>query len=154
MIILKRIFVFLIIVWLGISIYLSYTHYTDSSVFCGSWVENSWEQVFKIWKEKISSCDKVLNSEYSKMFWIPISVFWIIFYLWILWTYILFQLKNIKYKKEILLLFTFIWACFSIYFSYLQYFVIHWFCYYCLTSAFITYVLFWISLYFYKKWWK
>jgi len=154
--ILKTIFIILILLWLSISSYLTYTHYTNTSVFCSLWNENQVNNSQNIYQianiKKQSSCDKVLQSDYSEIFWIPMSVYWIIFYLGILWTFILFIFNKLKYKKEILLSFTFIWACFSIYFSYLQYFVIHWFCYYCLTSAFITYVLFWFSLYFkFKK---
>jgi len=151
--ILKTIFIFLILAWLSISSYLTYTHYTNTAVFCEIPTEKKTDiKVFKIENvKKQSSCDKVLQSSYSEIFGIPMAVLGIIFYLGILATFLLVLFNKIK--KEILVLFTFIWVCFSAYFSYLQYFVIHWFCYYCFSSAIITVLLFIFSLIFkFRKW--
>jgi len=152
--ILKLFFVFFILVWLSISIYLTYSHYTNITVFCEVPTDNNIDlKVFNIDNnKKESSCDKVLQSDYSEIFGIPMAVFGIIFYLGILATFLLVLFNKFKYIKELLVLFTFIWVCFSAYFSYLQYFVIHWFCYYCFTSAIITVFLFVFSLIFkFKK---
>lgn len=146
----KIIFILLAIIWIGISSYLTYTHFSEVSIVCAPNESTS----FIINNSGWNNCDSTLNSKYSEFFGIPVSILWIFFYLTSLIVFVLFWYKNYfsssllnKYFKEILLFITSTWLLVSIFFSYLQLFVINSFCVYCFTSAFITLLLFWISLY-------
>jgi uncharacterized membrane protein len=152
--ILKIIFLVLVFVWIAISSYLTYTHFSASAIYCGPENTLSFVNSNNSW----SSCDSVLQSEYSKMFWIPTAIFWIIFYISTLIIFLSFIFKkyfisNFLYKfiEKILVFFTFIWLLFSLYFTYLQFFVINSFCVYCFISACITVLLFIMSIYIFKK---
>lgn len=147
--ILKILFIILTIIWIWISSYLTYSHFDNLSVYCAP-VDN-----LVFWaKQNVVDCNSILTSKYSEIFWIPVSILWIIFYFWNLILFLIYYFKekikkisNFKYFNELILFSTFIWLLFSIYFSFLQIFVIKWFCPYCFTSAVITLILFWISLY-------
>ena len=153
--ILKIIFIILVLVWITISSYLTYTHFYDTSVYCAP--INNGELTFLVQEEK-SDCNTVLQSEYSKIFGIPTAIFWIIFYISTLIIFLSFVFKKYfinsfiyKYIEKILISITFIWVLFSLYFTYLQFFVINSFCIYCFISACITALLFWISICIFKK---
>ncbi len=142
----KILFWLLIIAWLIISSYLTFLHYSDTSVYCPTW--NVW---FQITWDKWNSCDKVLQSDYAVMFWIPTALFGVLFYIFIGLMFLLSEFKKNTYFKNILFISIIIWLLKSIHFTYLQFFVIKWFCLYCLSSAIIILILFFIILYFLKK---
>jgi len=145
--ILKILFIILTIIWIWISSYLTYIHFSDNSIYCAPINNLSYLNSVNDW----SSCDSVLQSSYSKIFNIPVSIFWIFFYITTLIIFLLTLFKNIIHSEKILLFLTSIWVLFSLYFSYLQLFVIDSFCTYCFTSASITVILFLVSLYYFKK---
>lgn len=96
------------------------------------------------------SCDIVRNSPYSQMFGISVPVLGILFYFF-LSTISLFSLENdFKLVKKLTFVLSSIGILFSTYFTYLEAFVIHAFCFWCLTSAIITVLIFLLSLLQYK----
>ncbi|MDQ7009291.1 MAG: vitamin K epoxide reductase family protein [Candidatus Gracilibacteria bacterium] len=151
--ILKIIFILLVIIGIGISSYLTYTHFTNVSVACGT--ENS--QVFGITQET-SDCNSVLNSKYSEILGVPVSILGILFYIGILVLFLLNLYKEkfnkitkIKYFDKFLLIGTSIGLLMSIYFTFVQLFILKSFCVYCFTSACITLILFGFTIFLYKK---
>ena len=152
--IIKIIFLLLIISWIIISSYLTYSHFSDSSVYCAPEIKWNYLDSLYDWSLTIinwNNCDSVLKSNYSKIFGIPTAIFGIIFYITTLIIYLLFSFRKEIILNKILFGFTLIWLLFSTYFSYLQLFVINSFCAYCFTSAIITLVLFILSIYLIKN---
>jgi len=128
----------LILAGLGVATYLTFLHYTSGSAACGV-------------METFSKCDVVLQSRYAEIFGVPVALFGVIFY-----ATLLFVLIKIVYKKDKLfidLMFTLevFGVIFSILLTYIQLLVIHALCPYCLSSAIITAILFFLSLYLKKK---
>ena len=144
----EKIFVILAIIWLIISSYLTYAHYNidikNTQNFCSVW----WTLSFLEQWKNANSCASVLESDYSNIFWIPTSIFWIIFYIFVLIFFILQLFKKNNYIKNILTIILIIWFLESAYFTYLQFFVIDWFCIYCFSSAVITLLLLILNIYF------
>jgi len=93
------------------------------------------------------SCSKVMNSEYSKLFWIPVSIFGMLnfFAIWILSMIWIFR-KNTDIIK-ILLIMTSFWVLFNFYLFYLEIFVIKAFCPVCIAISISLFSIFFISLY-------
>ncbi len=121
-------------------------------------------------------CGKVLNSEWSSIGPIPLSLLGFIFYTTVftlgILNYLDFDTKNFLKKitkkldlkksnllslittQELLLMATTFGALFSIYLVFLMAFVIEAWCKYCLVSAFTSFTLFLISSLFYLKYQK
>lgn len=108
---------------LFISIYLSYVRLTAGEYLCG-----------------ISSCGIVNNSEYSTFLGIPVAYLGLIYYLGVI---ILYKIE----KPWILLMYSLFGVLFSGYLTYLEAFVIQAWCQWCVFSAWISFALFFISLY-------
>jgi dihydroorotate dehydrogenase len=91
-------------------------------------------------------CGKVLKSKYSEVFGVPLSLYGFFYYVFISAASILakFKPKSI-YKAAILAVSTFGFL-FSIYLMYLQFFVIGSICLYCTLSAFVSALIFFVSL--------
>jgi uncharacterized membrane protein len=91
----------------------------------------------------VSGCESVLSSSYSEFYGIPVSLFGSVFYFLILLGTSLYFFEG---KKEIFLRFPLLLTPFgflaSLWFVYLQAFVIKSFCQYCLVSAFTSTALF------------
>jgi uncharacterized membrane protein len=99
----------------------------------------------------IEGCEQVLSSDYSSMFGIPLSLIGVIYYVTIsIFAFILSINKNVNILKIILIV-TFLGFIASVYFVYLQLFVINAICIYCITSALITTVLLILSALLYKQ---
>ncbi len=98
-----------------------------------------------------TGCDTVSKSEYSVLFGIPLSAYGMMFYL----TVGLLALLYLDTKKAIfarlLLPFTAIGFIASVYFIYVQKFLIGAFCLYCVISAIISTILFGIGIIIYRK---
>lgn len=95
----------------------------------------------------IHGCAEVAASPYSKIFGIPLALFGVFFYALIfgfaLWRLLMPQVKVLQYIFPL----SIIGFILSLYFLYLQAFVINAFCEYCLFSLFDATVLFIIALY-------
>jgi len=93
-----------------------------------------------------SGCEKVLTSSYAEIFGIPVAIFGIIYYL-VMAVGIFVYLDT---KKEPVLRWTLRLSVFgfimTLWFIYVQQFVLHSYCQYCLTSALTSTILFIISL--------
>ncbi|MEK7593817.1 MAG: vitamin K epoxide reductase family protein [Patescibacteria group bacterium] len=93
----------------------------------------------------LEGCNAVAASPYSKVFGVPLSAFGVLFYLgvFLLATIFLFQQNRIiSFSIRIFALVGFV---LSVYFTYLQAFVIKAFCIYCVASAVISTLIFILS---------
>lgn len=99
----------------------------------------------------IGGCETVLTSSYSQIIGIPVSLLGAIYYLFIL----IFLILYIDLKKEIFLRIPLIASIFgllaSIWFSYLQIFVIKAFCQYCAISAMTSLIIFISAFYIFSQ---
>jgi|SRR3989344_1691067 len=109
--------------------YLTAEHYLNNSVYCPVG----------------ANCETVLNSKYSVFLGLPISLFGLVFYFSLLILFLVF----FHTEKKIILKTAFTIALagllISIYFTYLQFFVLYAYCVYCLFSAANTAVIFFIT---------
>ncbi len=91
----------------------------------------------------LEGCDVVLNSSYSMVGPIPLAVFGFMYYLFIFFASLYFLSRPQKIRVFVVSSWlTAIGFLFSLYFTYLQAFVLEAYCTYCLTSALISTVLF------------
>ncbi len=115
--------------------YLTVVHYAGESPSCSL----------------IHGCDIVTSSSYSMIFGIPVALFGSIFYLAIL----LLSIAYIDRKKEIILRICawLSWLGFlaSVWFVFLQFFIIHAICIYCMSSAFTSTTIFVIGMVYLTK---
>ncbi len=124
---------FLVLGFLGFldSIYLTISHYSGSSVVCSV----------------VHGCNEVLQSEYSVIFGIPLAVTGVVYYSLVVILAVAFlDGRNPLFLKLSTALVSMGFLA-SLWFIYLQAFVIHAFCLYCLGSAAISSLLFSLSLY-------
>lgn len=128
---------FLILSFLGLidAVYLTITHYQDASVVC----------------LLINTCDLVLQSSYATIGSVPVSLLGVVYYLGIfILSLISFVKKDEKLFFLVALLTTFGFLA-SLWFLYIQLFIIHSLCFYCLFSAFDSIILFILGLIFALK---
>ncbi|MBI3634112.1 MAG: vitamin K epoxide reductase family protein [Candidatus Yonathbacteria bacterium] len=97
-----------------------------------------------------TGCDEVSKSPYSALFGIPLSVYGMIFYLAIGAFGILYLDTKRYIFARLLLLATTLGFLMSLYFIYVQKFLIGAFCIYCILSAIISTVLFGFGITIYK----
>lgn len=94
-----------------------------------------------------SGCDIVAASPYSRVFGVPLALFGVFFYTLVagfsVWALLV---RNAPVERYLLGL-TFLGFLLSLYFLYLQAFVIHAYCEYCLFSLFDATVLFALALF-------
>lgn len=112
--------------------YLTWKHYSDTSVIC---------RVFE-------GCDRVLASVYATIGNTPVALFGVVYYgflLYLLAVYLVY--KNPMFLKSFAV-FSLVGFLASLWFLYLQIFVIKAFCFYCLISAATATGLFTLSLLF------
>ena len=93
----------------------------------------------------------VLQSKYAEVFNVPVALFGVIFYMMILIVFL-----NIIYRKDdffvdLMFAFEIVGFVFSVLLVYTQIFLIGALCPYCLSSAIITTLLFFTSLYLKNK---
>lgn len=121
--------------------YLTWKHYSNTSVIC---------RVFE-------GCDRVLASAYATIGNTPVALFGVFYYgflLYLLAVYLVY--KNPMFLKSFAV-FSLVGFLASLWFLYLQIFVIQAFCFYCLVSAVTATGLFILSLVFLfelKNLWK
>ncbi len=116
----------LAIIGVLISLYLTYVKLTSSTIICG----------------EFSDCSKVQNSKYSSVFGIPVASFGIIYYfaMFALIYYLEHNpkseyLKKLHLAKDLLMLWGLV---FTTYLTYLEVFVIHAICLWCVGSAVVV----------------
>ncbi len=121
------------------ALYLSYARYMHVDLPCS--ITNG-------------GCSVVAASPYAVMFGVPLAYLGLVFYLIMFTLTVVYYFKsNIVNFTKVLLGVTLFGAIDSLYFLYLQGFVINAFCIYCIISAIITFCLFAIvlTLYLQKK---
>jgi len=106
------------------SLYLTYAHYANSGVFCSL----------------VTGCGRVLNSTYAVIGIIPVAVLGIAYYS-VLLILVLVSLRPGKSTLRFAQVLGSIGCIVSLWFTYLQIFVIHSYCEYCLASAVITIII-------------
>jgi len=99
----------------------------------------------------IDGCETVLTSQYAKFFGIPVSLFGALFYLAVLFTaYTFLTAGDTKALRALRILTTIIFLA-SLGFVYLQLFVIHAICIYCMISVGSSTALFVLSWFLPRK---
>ena len=111
--------------------YLSYEHLTQGEVSCP--IDGT-------------GCDKVLTSEYSEMFGIPTALYGSVYYLAVFVLFVLLKFKKQGKYLVFLAKVTGVGFLFSLYMVYLQLFVLHAICPYCMGSAVTSTLLFLVSV--------
>jgi len=115
--------------------YLTISHYTGAALNCSV----------------LKGCEQVTNSPYSVIFNIPVALLGSLYYLTVLILSILyFDTKNSSILK-IIAPFTILGFGASVWFVYLQFFVIKALCQYCMVSALTSTILFVLGLLTYFK---
>jgi len=131
---LRRISIGLTVLGLLVAAYLTWTHYSHSSVQCigGS-----------------NECDVVQSSSYSSVAGFPVALLGLLGYIAILGLLLAEEKGGRLAENAPLLLFglTLIGVAYSAYLTYLELAVIHAICQYCVTSAIIMTILFGIAAY-------
>lgn len=111
--------------------YLTIEHYTNESIFCAPTVG-----------ETVGSCDKVTDSIYAQVYGIPVALFGGLYYL-LIFIATFFYLQNHSRRLLGLMLSMTTGGIFaSAWFVYLQLFVLHTICLFCMVSALCTTILF------------
>jgi len=128
----NRLLLIFAIIGLIVSLYLSYSTLSGIPVKCSL----------------LSGCQIVEQSSYSRVFGIPVAVFGVLFYLTLIIG--VFMRVDKKYQSLItkyMLYITTLGFLFSVYLTYLELYVIHAICMYCVISAIASTSLFFISMY-------
>ena len=134
----KVIYVFLVLSIIGFidSLYLFASHFLGDAVICTG----------------DSECNFVLTSEYSTFLGIPVAFFGILYYGFILFISSLLldkKTKKINRKLKMILSVSPIGFLGSVWFTYLQAFVIYAYCTFCLLSAGISTLIFGLAIFSY-----
>lgn len=114
--------------------YLTYEHYQQVAPPC------TVNHLLPI----VSDCGKVLRSSYSVMFGIPLAVFGIVQYSFLLLAIILLAVFRKKIFAYWVILQSMIGAIFSLYFMYIQIGILKSICTYCTLSALISFIIFFL----------
>jgi uncharacterized membrane protein len=130
----------LAIIGLGASIYLTYVEVTHTNVVCGP----------------VGDCNAVQSSPYAKLFGlIPIGLVGALGYIAILVTWLWRRVRSDAFSKiagPIMFVMALFGTLFSVYLTYLELFVIHAVCIWCLSSAIIITALMLLCLPFITQW--
>ena len=130
----------LAIIGLGASIYLTYVEVSHTNAICGP----------------VGDCNAVQSSPYAKLFGlIPIGLVGALGYIAILVTWLWRHIRSDAFSKvagPIMFAMALFGTLFSIYLTYLELFVIHAVCIWCLSSAVIIAALLLLSLPFVTQW--
>ncbi len=124
-----------------LSVYLSYGHYTTTSLLCS--------------QNGVVSCDLVNKSEYSEIFGVPVAFLGVVGYLLIFLINLPYARRNIGFlntnKVDVhTLTLALIAVVFTAYFNYLQLFILRTICPLCEVSAGLIVLIVLCSLYSYK----
>ena len=128
----NRIILFLAVIGLLISIYLSYSEIVGIPPKC----------------TLLTGCEIVQESVYSHIFGVPVAFFGVLFYIFLIsMTFIRLRFEFKKILAKVLLFITFLGFLFSIYLTYIELYIIFAICVYCVLSAIVSTLLFFTSLY-------
>jgi len=129
--------IFLLLSMVGVidSFYLTYSHLSGGEAGCFL----------------VEGCDLVLTSQYSEFLGIPVALFGLIYYLFIFLGFLYYNFRGGEKLSKILLFSTFAGILASLWFVYLQAFVIKAYCSYCLVSALTSILLFILAMYVLKR---
>ena len=130
----KKLLLFLSFIGILDASYLSYEHYSNTIPPC------SLHAVF------LADCGKVLTSSYATVFGIPVALFGVVYYTALFILMLLLLIKKQKIFLHITRILVVIGLIASIYFVTLQLFVIQAICFYCMTSALNSFVIFFLAL--------
>ena len=135
----KALFFILILTFLGVidSGYLTYEHYAKTIPPCSTSI--------------FIDCGKVLRSQYAVMFGIPVALIGLIHYSLLLINLLGIFITNKKIFKYFVVIQSTIGAFASVYFMYLQLFVIGSICLYCTFSAIISFTIFILAMIYLRK---
>lgn len=132
------IWVFGVLILLGFSdsIFLTWEHYTLTSIGCpiSPWI----------------NCLAVTSSKYSEIFGIPLSLLGSFYYLFLF----IFLIKKETMFRHFFIITSGLGVMFSLYLIYIQAFAIGLFCLYCLLSALVSFLIFGFTFIFLKKEWN
>lgn len=127
----------LALIGLGDAVFLLTKHYVGT-INCAVW----------------SGCQEVLISSYSTLFGIPIALFGVLYYLFILFNVLAYWQSAKNIFANILTFIPIVGFLFSLYLIYLQLFIIKYICIYCMLSALsstLIFILSFIIFWQYKK---
>jgi len=129
----KLIYLFLVLAVFGFidSLYLAIAYYTGTPLSC----------------EIIDGCNEVANSEYSYIAGLSLPTLGIIYYTFTVINVFMFLFKRSNYTVTVLSFLTTLGLLASMYFVYLQLYVIKAVCIYCMFSALVATLLFVISIF-------
>lgn len=127
---LRRITIALSLAGLVLAGYLTAIHFVPTSVLC------------------TSGCDIVRQSRYAEVAGIPVAAIGVLGYASILGVLVLEEFGNplTEYGPVLIFGLSLIGTLYSLYLTYLEFFVIHAICPYCMASAFIMLAIFGIAL--------
>jgi uncharacterized membrane protein len=100
------------------------------------------ESVVCFFSEDPNSCNSVLDSKYSTLFGVHLSVYGLCYYIFVFIFILLFNASKERRYFNLLFLATGWGLLFSIWLTYLQVFVLHNLCFYCIISGLISTMLF------------
>lgn len=117
-------------------------------LFIASYIYNKKRKNKKLICPRYSDCDSVIHSGYSKLLNIPVELLGMIYYFFICFSYLSIFLFNITSKDISIVLFgiSTLAFVFSVYLVLIQVFSIKHLCTWCLSSAFISFLIFVLSL--------
>ncbi len=125
-----KLLLFFSVVGLGISSYLAYIYIFSLPLPCSN-----------------SGCEIVRYSKYSRIFSVPVPVYGMLYYLSVLSLVIISIVYKLKYSCLFVRFLTFTGFAFSLYFTFLELFVIKAICNWCVASAIVSTLLFVIAIY-------
>lgn len=99
----------------------------------------------------LGQCEAVLNSSYSTAWGVPVAIFGALFYFFVLASAFFVWETGKKEITGLLLPAGFLAFLASFYFVYLQFFVLHALCWYCLFSALLSTAIFIVTVTLYAK---
>ncbi len=98
--------------------------------------------------EIMGNCNDVLHSQYSEFMGVPVAAFGVLYYLAVIVTLLILKQRPLRGVAISLLGLTSFGFLFSVVLVYLQFFVIHAVCPYCMLSAFLSLILFLLDFFF------
>ncbi len=120
--------IFLILAIFGFAdaTYLTLKHFSGTAITCSL----------------THGCDEVTNSSYSEVFGIPVALFGALFYLTVILLSVYFFDKGKEVVLQLISKLTWFGLGAAIYFTYIQAFILHAWCQYCIGSALTSTLLF------------